>query len=169
MSVKSFLMAAGVEALIFVVFGYFYGEHKYDEGGDDTRASIVTDSTVMVTADTVWAVADTVIRYEWLIVSEAVIDTVNEAVTYSTHIDTTVMIGGDTLAAITQDISFTEGIFETLMKIDIRPVELLVATTRTTFRTVIKEVSVSKFPNTFLTGFISAVITIIAVALAFIL
>ncbi len=166
MSFKSFLMAAGVEALIFVVFGYFYGEHKYDEGGDDTRASIVTDSTVVVTTDTVWAVADTVIRYEWLIINEAVIDTVNEVVTYSTQIDTAVVMGKDTVALISQDISLTEGIFQTLMKIDIRPVEKIINVIKTEFRTVIKEVRISSFPNTFLTGFISAVITIIIVALA---
>ena len=166
MSVKSFLMAAGIEALIFVVFGYFYGEHKYDEGGDDTRASIVTDSTVVVTTDTVWAVADTVIRYEWLIVSEAVIDTVNDAVTYSTHIDTAVVIDGDTVAVIKQDISFVDGIYEILTKIEIRPVEKIINVVKTEFRTVIKEVRISSFPNTFLTGFISAIITIIALALA---
>ncbi len=159
-------MAAGIEALIFVVFGYFYGEHKYDEGGDDTRASIVTDSTVVVTTDTVWAVADTVIKYEWLIVNEAVIDTVNDAVTYSTRIDTAVVINKDTVAIINQDISLTEGIFETLMKIDIRPVEKIINVVKTEFRTVVKEVQISSFPNTFLTGFISAVITIITVALA---
>ena len=165
MSVKSFLMAAGIEALIFVVFGYFYGEHKYDEGGDDTRASIVTDSTVVIT-DTVWAKADTVIRYEWLIVSEAVIDTVEDVLTYSTHIDTAVVINKDTVAVISQNISLTEGIFETLMKIEIRPVEKIINVVKTEFRTVVKEVRISSFPNTFLTGFISAIITIIAVALA---
>ena len=159
-------MAAGIEALIFVVFGYFYGEHKYDEGGDDTRASIVTDSTVVVTIDTVWTVADTVIVYEWLIVNEAVIDTVEDVLTYSTHIDTTVIMGTDTVASINQDISLTEGIFETLMKIDIRPVEKIINVVKTEFRTVVKEVQISSFPNTFLTGFISAVITIITVALA---
>ena len=162
-------MAAGIEALIFVVFGYFYGEHKYDEGGDDTRASIVTDSTVVVTTDTVWAVADTVIKYEWLIVNEAVIDTVNDAVTYSTRIDTAVVINKDTVAIINQDISLTEGIFETLMKIDIRPVEKIINVVKTEFRTVVKEVRISSFPNTFLTGFIPAIVTTIAVALAFIL
>ncbi len=162
MSFKSFLMAAGVEALIFVVFGYFYGEHKYDEGGDDTRASIVTDSTVVVTTDTVWAVADTVIRYEWLIINEAVIDTVNEVVTYSTQIDTAVVMGKDTVALISQDISLTEGIFQTLMKIDIRPIEKIVNVVKTEFRTVIKEVPADPpFYNTWITGFISGIISFI--------
>jgi len=165
MSVKSFLMAAGVEALIFVVFGYFYGEHKDSGGYDRAVATLSQDSTVVIT-DTVWVKADTVIRYEWLIVSEAVIDTVEDVLTYSTHIDTTVIINKDTVAVISQDISLTEGIFETLMKIDIRPVEKIINVVKTEFRTVVKEVRISSFPNTFLTGFISAVITIIAVALA---
>ncbi|KKL53276.1 hypothetical protein LCGC14_2277060 [marine sediment metagenome] len=165
MSVKSFLMAAGIEALIFVVFGYFYGEHK-DSGGYDRAVATLSQDSMAVTTDTVWAVADTVIRYEWLIVSEAVIDTVNEVVTYSTRIDTAAVMGKDTVAVISQDISLTEDIFEILMKIDIRPVEKIINVVKTEFRTVVKEVRISEFPNTFLTGFISAVITIIAVALA---
>ncbi len=168
MTTKSTVIA--IALLIAGLFAYhlWYGNYREQVGVDKTIATLIQDSTA-VTVDTVWTVADTVIVYEWLIVNEAVIDTVEDVLTYSTHIDTTVIMGTDTVAIINQDISLTEGIFETLMKIDIRPVEKIINVVKTEFRTVVKEVRISSFPNTFLTGFISAIVTTIAVALAFIL
>ncbi len=158
------IIAAGITLIILAAF-YFYGNYREQVGVDKTIATLTVDSTITKT-DTVWAKADTVIKYEWIFVNVADVDTVEDVLTYSTQLDTTVIIDKDTVLVLTADISLTEGIFETLMKIDIRLVEKLVTVTKTIFQTVIKEVSVSEFPNTFLTGFISAVITIILVALA---
>ncbi len=165
MSLKSTLVAAGVILLILAASHYFTYRAGYSDGSDDKEATLTQDSTV-VTTDTVWAKADTVIRFEWLIVNEAEIDTIEDVITYSTHIDTTIIIDKDTVAVINQDISLTEGIFETLMKIDIRPVEKIINVIKTEFRTVVKEVRISSFPNTFLTGFISMVILVIGFLIA---
>ena len=69
---------------------------------------------------------------------------------------------------LNQDISFTEGVFETLLKIDIRPVEKIITVTKTEYRTVIKEVPADPpFYNTFVFG--SVFTTIALLLLAFIL
>ena len=165
MTTKSTVIA--IALLIAGLFAYhlWYGNYREQVGVDKTVATLSQDSTA-IEIDTVWAVADTVIKYEWIFVNVADVDTVEDVLTYSTQLDTTVIMDKDTVLVLTADISLTEGIFETLMKIDIRPIEKIINVVKTEFRTVIKEVSVSEFPNTFLTGFISAVITIILVALA---
>ncbi len=160
-------IAGGILFVLILLAGSNFVTYKLsDKSGYDRAVATLTQDSTIVTADTVWAVTDTVIRYEWLIIKEADTDTVEDVITYSTHIDTAVVMGIDTVAVINQDISLTEGIFETLMNIEIRPVEKIINVIKTEFRTVVKEVRISSFPNTFLTGFISAIITIIAVALA---
>ena len=160
MSWKAGIIAGGI--ILILLAGSNFVNWKltsvsYYEAGQN---SVIQDSMAVTAADTVWAVADTVIKYEWLIVSEAVIDTVNEVVTYSTHIDTAVVINKDTVAIINQDISLTEDIFEILMKIDIRPVEKIINVIKTEFRTVIKKVAADPpFYNTWIVGFISGVIS----------
>ena len=133
----------------------------YNDGQD----SVIQDSTI-VEIDTVRVPYPDPFPVYIKVKVEAETDTTDDTITYSTHIDTALVIDKDTVAVINQDISITDGIFEVLMKIDIRPVEKIINVIKTEFRTVVKEVRISSFPNTFLTGFISAVITIIAVALA---
>ena len=162
MSTKSTLISAGIILLVFAVIFYFYGEHKYDTGYDDAVATLTQDSTAV---DTVLTVEyDTVYIY-FPYYAEAVIDTVNEAIRYSTQIDTSVVIDSVEVAHITQDIYFSEGMFEILSKIDIYPIEKIIEVTKTQFRTVVKEVTVSEFPNTWLTGFISGVISFLIMVL----
>jgi len=175
MTWKAGIIAGGIILILLAGSNFVNYKISYKAGYSAAVATLTQDSTV-VTTDTVWAKADTVIKYEWLIVNEAVIDTVNDVVTYSTHIDTVIIkettvamnyehyyeayTKKDTVAIINQDISFTEGIFKTLMKIDIRPVEKIINITETIFRTV--EVPVSADPpfyNTWLAGFISGVIS----------
>ena len=95
---------------------------------------------------------------------EAETDTTDGIITHFAETDTTVMIEEDTLAVITQGISFTEGVFKTLMEIDIRPVERLIAITRTTFRTVpVFTPADPPFYNTWVAGFISACVVVIGI------
>ncbi len=165
MNTKSTLIAIALLAAGLFAYHSWYGNYREQVGVDKTVATLTQDSTV-VTSDTVWVVADTVIKYEWLIIKEADTDTIEDIITYSTHIDTALVINKDTVAVINQDISLTEGIFETLMKIEIRPVEKIINVIKTEFRTVIKEVRISSFPNTFLTGFISMVILVMGFLIA---
>ena len=165
MSLKSTLIAAGVIALAFVVIGYFYGESRYDRGYADAVASIVQDS-VEVRIDTVKVPYPVPVYYERKYSVVADVDTVNDAIIYHTSTDTTLIVGEDTVAVLTQDISFTEGIFEILTKLEIRPVERLIAITRTAFRTVPVFVPADPpFYNTWITGFISGIISFLLLAI----
>ena len=163
MSTQQVIIAAGISLIILAAF-YFYGGHKYDKGYADAVAAVTVDSTEVI-IDTFYVETE-VIKYEWLIVNEGVIDTVNEGVRYSTSLDTTVVIAQDTVLSLKQDISFSEGMFEVLSKIDIYPIERFIEVNKTVFRTVEVPVPADpSFPNTFLTGFLSAVITIITLVL----
>ena len=165
---RQIIIAAGITLAILAALYFYhtwYGNYREQVGVDKTIATLTTDSTT-VTSDTVWAVADTVIRYEWIFVNVADVDTVEDVLTYSTQLDTTIIMDKDTVLVLTADISLTEGIFETLMKIDIRPIEKIINVVKTKFRTVIKEVRISSFPNTFITGFISMAILVIGFLIA---
>ncbi len=164
MNTRPIIIAAGISLIILAAF-YFYGEHKDREGYNRAVATLTQDSTV-VEIDTVRVPYPDPFPVYIKVKVEAETDTTDNTIIYSTHIDTALVINKDTVAVINQDISFTDGIFETLMRIEIRPVEKIINVVKTEFRTVVKEVRISSFPNTFLTGFISAVITIIVVALA---
>ena len=155
MSIKSSLLSVGVIMAIFLIGGYFYGEHKYDKGYDDAVATLTTDSTAV---DTVLTVEyDTVYIY-FPYYAEAQIDTVYESLVFSTQIDTSVVINEDTVVVLKQDISFApsfitdggggkwtvytqddfKGYFDIITDIQIRPVEKLVEVTKREFRTVLK-------------------------------
>ncbi len=165
MNTKFTLIAIALLAAGLFAYHTWYGDYREQVGVDKTVATLSQDSTT-IEIDTVWAVADTVIKYEWIFVNVAEIDTVEDVLTYSTQLDTTVIVDKDTVLVLTADISLTEGIFETLMKIDIRPIEKIINVVKTKFRTVIKEVRISSFPNTFITGFISMAILVIGFLIA---
>lgn len=163
---RSTLLAIALTIAGLIASHYFYGNFRYDSGHRDGVSSVSQDS---VKIDTVF-VEVPVIEYEWIVVKEAEVDTVNDAsndlMTYSTSLDSTFVIDKDTVAVLKQDISFTEGMFEILTNIEIRPIEKIITVTNTVYQTAIKEVAVSKFPNTFLTGFISAVVLVFAIIVA---
>jgi hypothetical protein len=165
MSWKAGIIAGGIIVILLagsnLVTWKLTSVSYYKDGQD----SVIQDSTT-VTSDTVWLASEPLIKYEWIFVDVADVDTVNEGVTYSTHIDTTVIINKDTVAIINQDISLTEGIFQTLMKIEIRPVEKIINVIKTEFRTVIKEIpSDPPFYNTWITGFISGIILFLSLVI----
>ena len=157
MTLKSIGVAICI-ILICIAIAYFYSERRYVKGFNDGVRSITLDSTITL-IDTV-EVTDTIeIRYYKEI--EAEIDTVDDALVYSTSIDTSVVIKEDTVATLITDVVFTEGIFKIISKIDVFPVEKLITTERTVYQTQVKEVAVSKFPNTFLTGFGTALVGVL--------
>ena len=165
MSIKSSLLSVGVIMAIFLIGGYFYGEHKYDKGYDDAVATLTTDSTAVV-IDTFYVKADTVTKYEWVLVNVADVDSSKDALVYSTQLDTSIVIEGDTVATLREDISFSDGVFAILMDLELRPVEKIVEITRTEFRTVKVPVPADcTFPNTWLTGFISGLILFLSMVL----
>ena len=166
MSWKAGILAGGIILILLAGSNFVTYKLSYKSGYNDAVASIVIDSTV-ITADTVYAIADTVIRYEWLIVNEAETDTVDDVITYVTQIDTSVVIAQDTVVHLNQDISFSEGYFSILTDIQIKPIERFIEVTKTVFRTV--EVPVPADPpfyNTFwfASVFWGVVAIIIAVA-----
>ena len=163
MSTQQVIIAAGISLIILAAF-YFYGGHKYDKGYADAVAAVTVDSTEVI-IDTFYVETE-VIKYEWLIVNEGVIDTVNEGVRYSTSLDTTVVIAQDTVAVLKQDISFSEGMFEVLSKIDIYPIERFIEVNKTVFRTVEVPVPASPpFYNTWIAGFISGIISFLMIVI----
>ena len=130
----------------------------------DGQNSVIKDSTE-TRIDTVFVEVE-VTKYEWIIINEGVTDIVNDVVTYSTSLDSTFVIDEDTVAVLTQDISFTEGIFEILTKLEIRPVEKIINVTKTIFQTVPVEVPADPpFYNTFWFGSVFSTIAIILLAL----
>jgi len=185
MSTKSLLISVGIVAVLLIASHYFTYKVGYSNGTDDTIATLTQDSTT-VTSDTTWNIRDSVvIKYKWARLVFADVDTVNESLVFSTQIDTSVVIAEDTVVVLRQDISFApsfitdgggnewtvytkddfKGYFDIITDIQIRPVEKLVEVTKTSFRTVVKEVTVSEFPNTWLTGFISGVISFLIMVL----
>ena len=148
---------------IFVAIAYFYSERRYVAGFNDGVRSITLDSTITL-VDTV-EVTDTIeIRY--YTVSEAVIDTVNDAVRYLTHLDTTVVVKEDTVMQLNQHISFSEGIFKILSEIETYPVEKWITKTETIYQTQVKEVPADNpFYNTWLAGFASALVIVLTIIL----
>ena len=164
MSWKSTLITVGVIILTFAVIGYFYGEHKYIRGYDDTVATLSQDSTEVI-IDTFYIKGrETTVYIPYY--AEAVIDTVDNTIIYSTQIDTSVVIDKDTIAVLTQDIVFSEGYFDILTNILIKPVEKLVKVTKTEFRTVIKEVEADPpFYNTWIAGFISGIVLFLSLVI----
>lgn len=130
----------------------------------DGVSSVVQDS---VKADTVWVEVE-VIKYEWIIVKQAEADTVDEIITYSTSLDSTFVIDEDTVAVLKQDISFTEGMFEILTNIEIRPIESIIITTE--YKTIVVPVPEGNpFYDTTVFGIILTLVLQAIIALAFIL
>ena len=164
MSTKSTLVAAGIVLLLLAASHYFTYKTAYNKGYDDCLNTLTQDSTKK-TVDTVYIKGREVTVYIPYY-AEAYTDTVQGAIVYKTQIDTSVVIEQDTVMHLTQDISLTEGIFEILSEIDIFPIERIVTVDKTTFRTVVKEVTVSEFPNTFLTGLISGLVLFIIMVVA---
>ena len=164
MSVRSTLLAIGITIVVLIASHYFYGEFKYKSGHRDGVSSVVQDS---VKVDTVFVEVE-VIKYEWIVVKEAEVDTVDEIITYSTSLDSTFVVDKDTVAVLKQDISFTEGIFEILTNIEIRPIEKLII--KTEYKTIEVLVPESNpFYNTTVFGIILTLVLQAIVALAFIL
>ena len=171
MSTKSLIVAGGIVLILLAVSNFITWRVTKNIVTDDVIATLTTDSTAV---DTVLTVEyDTVYIY-FPYYAEAQIDTVYESLVFSTQIDTSVVINEDTVVVLKQDISFapsfitdgggnewavyTKGDFKILTDLELRPVEKLVEVTKREFRTVPKEVPVSKFPNTFMTGFVSGLL-----------
>ena len=163
MSVKSTLIAAGIILLVFAVIGYFYGEHKYDKGYEDCLNSLTIDSTK---TDTL-----TIVKYDTVYINihhyvRADVDTVNESLVFSTKIDTSVVIDKDTVVTLNQSISFSQGYFDIITDIQIRPVEKLVEVVKKVFRTVKVPVPADPpFYNTFWFGSVFTAIAILLIGL----
>ncbi len=165
MSVKFNLLAAGILLLVFAAIGYFHGEGRYKSGRKDAVNSITQDS-IEIRIDTVKIPYPDPFPVYLERTIDADIDTSDNIITYSTHIDSTVIIDGDTVAVINLDISLTEAIFKILMSIELRPVEFLVALTRTEFRTVPVFIPADPpFYNTFWFGSVFATLTLLLTAL----
>ena len=164
MSVKFNLIAAGILIVGLAALIYFYGGSRYKDGHRDGVSSVVQDS---LKVDTVF-VDVPVIEYEWIVIKEAEVDTVDKVITYSTSLDSTFVVDKDTVAVLKHDISFAEGIFEILTNIEIRPVEKLII--KTEYKTIEILVPESNpFYNTTVFGIILTLILQAIVALAFIL
>jgi len=130
----------------------------------DGVSSVVQDSLKI---DTVYVEIE-VIKYEWIVVKDAEVDTIDEIITYSTSLDSTFVIGEDTVVTLNQNISFTEGIFEILTNIEIRPIESLII--KTEYKTIKVPVPEGNpFYNTTVFGIILTLVLQAIVALAFIL
>ena len=174
MSTKSTIIAVVLLAAGLFASHYFTYKTAYSTGYDAAVATLSVDSTAV---DTVITKADTVFVIKFRHYVDADVDSISWVdetgqtdsvlfdIVYSTQIDTSVVSGTDTVATLTQNISFSNGYFDIVTDIQIRPVEKLVEVTKTSFRTVLKEVTVSEFPNTWLTGFISGVISFLIMVL----
>ena len=148
---------------IFVAIAYFYSERRYVAGYNAGFHSVIQDSSITHT-DTVFTTDTVKVRYD--VVREAEIDTINDALRYTTQIDTSVYENGTKVATLKQDISLTRGIFSILTDIDVFPVERLVTTTETVYQTATVEVPASPpFYNTFWFGSASTIIAILLIVL----
>ncbi len=166
MSFKSTLLVTGI--VIAVLVASHYAVHIV------TKNIVTEDVLASITQDSVVTVIDTVrvpypdpfpVYLERTI--DADIDTVDNIITYSTQLDTTIIIDGDTVAVINQDISLTEGIFNILMNIELRPIEKTITITETVYQTITKEVPSSPpFYNTWIVGFISGVISFLILVIS---
>ena len=169
MSIKSTLIAAAVILLTFVAICYFYGEGKYKSGYKDGQDSVVQDSTI-TDIDTVKVPYPVPVYYEKKETKKAEIDSTEDAIIYTTSLDSTFVIDGDTVATLVQEITFSEGMFDILSKIKIYPIESIIDSTTTVYQTV--EVPVPADPpfyNTTTFGIILTLILEAIIALAFIL
>ena len=162
MSTKSTLIAVGI-IILMLIASFFTGRITcYRAGEDDTIANLTQDST---SVDTL-----TIVKYDTVYINihhyiRADVDTVNESLVFSTQIDTSVVVDSVEVFHLKQSVSFSQGYFDIITDLQIRPVEKLIEVTKTSFRTVVKEVTVSEFPDTWLTGFISGVISFLIMVL----
>ena len=158
-------MAIGTVLILLAISNYITFRVTKNIVTKDTIASLVIDSTEVI-IDTVY-VASEVVKYEWLIVNEAEVDTTEDTIIYTTQIDTSIIIDKDTVVTLKQDISFSQGIFEILSNITIKPIEKIITVNRTEFRTVLKEVPAEPiWYNTWIAGFISGVVAFLILALS---
>ena len=160
---------------VLVVTHYFYGEHRYKQGASDTVDSVTQDSVAVDTV--IVATIDTVFITSYVLI-EAKVGTVGEVLFYSANLDTTILVekirkmGGwtiyeeDTLAIIKEEITFSEGIFEVLRDIELRPIEVIRTITESIYQTVPVEVPADPpFYNTFWFGSVFATLALLLTAL----
>ena len=163
MSVKSTLWAIGIAIAVLIASNYYTYKTAYSKGYDDAVATLTIDSTAV---DTI-----TVVKYDTVYINihhyiRADVDTVNESLVFSTQIDTSVVVDADTMATLTQDISFSDGYFGIITDLFIRPTEKIVEVTKTVFRTVKVPVPADPaFYNTFWFGSVFATIAILLIGL----
>lgn len=111
--------------------------------------SVVQDS-IITDIDTVKVPYPVPVYYEKKETKKAEIDSTEDAIIYTTSLDSTFVMGGDTVATLVQEIAFSEGMFDILSKIKIYPIESIIDSTTTVYQTV--EVPVPADPpfyNTF--------------------
>jgi len=170
-STKSTLIAIGIAIAVLIASNYYTYKTAYSKGYDDAVATLTTDSVsvdtlTIVKYDTVYINIHHYIRADVDTVSGALNEALNGAINYSTNIDTSVVIDKDTVVVLRQDISFSEGYFDIITDIQIRPVEKLVEVTKTVFRTVKVPVPADPaFYNTFWFGSVFATIAILLIGL----
>ena len=170
------ILAMSIVIAVLVVTHYFYGEHRYKQGASDTVDSVTQDSVAVDTV--IVATIDTVFITSYYLI-EAKVDTVGEVLFYSANLDTTILVekirkmGGwtiyeeDTLAIIKEEITFSEGIFEVLRDIELRPIEVIRTITESIYQTVPVEVPADPpFYNTWIAGFISGVISFLILVIS---
>ena len=159
MSWKAGIIAGGIILILLagsnLVTWKLTSVSYYKDGQD----SVVQDS-VITDIDTVKIPYPVPVYYEKKETKKAEIDSTEDAIIYTTSLDSTFVIDGDTVATLTQEIAFSEGMFTILSKIKIYPMESIIDSTTTVYQTV--EVPVPADPpfyNTWVTGFISGIIS----------
>ena len=168
MSTKSTLIAVGI-IILMLIASFFTGRITcYRAGEDDTIANLTQDSTsvdtlTIVKYDTVYIKIHHYVRADVDTVSGALNEALNGAINYSTNIDTSVVVDSVEVFHLKQSISFSEGMFEVLSKIDIYPIEKIVEVTKTVFRTV--KVPVPADPPFYDTFWFGSIFTAIAILL----
>ena len=163
MTTKSLIVAGGIVLILLAVSNFITWRVTKSIVTDDVIATLTTDSTAV---DTVLTVEyDTVYIY-FPYYAGALIDTVGDDIVYSTQIDTSVVDKGIEVFHLKQSVSFSNGYFDIITDIQIRPVEKLVEVTKTTFRTVLKEVPANPpFYNTYIFGSVSTIVVILLMVL----
>ena len=163
MSVKSTLWAIGIAIAVLIASNYYTYKTAYSKGYDDAVATLTIDSTK---TDTL-----TIVKYDTVYINihhytRADVDTVNESLVFSTQIDTSVVVDSVEVFHLKQSVSFSQGYFDIITDIQIRPVEKLVEVTKTVFRTVKVPVPADPpFYNTFWFGSVFATIAILLIGL----
>ena len=135
--------------MVLAIVFYFYGEHKENAGVEMGKGMVMHDSTTVRIDTVIKKVPDPFpVYYERK--KQAEVDTLENIIFYSAGFDTTVVVDGDTLAVITEDVIFDGNMLEVIREIKIIPVEKLIIKTITEWQTVMMEVPADPpFYNTF--------------------